>query len=261
MSNTVRKVAIASLLMPATLLASCAPSTDDSSGSDTDQLTVMAAASFTPMNDELKKLVDEKDIADSTTIVNGGSSSLIQQLADGAEADLLITADWTSMQKAIDQGLVSDPKAIADNRMVMVVPKGNPADVKEVNASLNNSKLVLCDKQVPCGARSEEIQQSLGLELQPVSLENSVSDVLGKVVSGQADSGWVYSTDAKSAGDDVEIIDIPNAEKFTNTLYIATVNKSDETDDATKVEDLLTDPSMSQVWQRYGFAPPTDNRR
>ena len=72
---------------------------------------------------------------------------------------------------------------------------------------LDGKKLVVCAEEVPCGSATAQLEEVNNIELAPVSEEQSVTDVLGKVTSGEADAGLVYTTDAKSAGDAVEVGD------------------------------------------------------
>ncbi|KAB3523639.1 molybdate ABC transporter substrate-binding protein [Corynebacterium sp. zg254] len=234
-------------------LSACAPSTTGSQqAEDPDTLTVFGAASTRVVNEDLQKEWDHP-----LTIVNGGSSGLLQQLADGAQADVLITADKTTMDAAVQQGLVRDPVAVATNTMVMVVPKGNPAGITDVDEALSSHRLVLCAPQVPCGRTSQAIQEDLGLHLTAASLEQSVSDVLGKVTSGQAHAGWVYSTDAAAASDSVTSIPIPRAEQRANTLYAAVTTHSTATREqrAAELVTYLSSNSARSLWSSHGFHP------
>ncbi|CAB0546982.1 molybdate ABC transporter substrate-binding protein [Corynebacterium diphtheriae] len=115
--------------------------------------------------------------------------------------------------------------------------------------------MVLCDVQVPCGTISKKLQDANGVEIKAASLESSVSDVLGKVVSGEADAGWVYRTDAAAAGNKVEVINIPHAQEFENSLYAAVSTHSTSPDEAQKLLDLIVSPKMAQVWKDHGFSP------
>ena len=118
--------------------------------------------------------------------------------------------------------------------------------------------VVLCDEQVPCGNVSKSIQDDLGIDIEAVSLEQSVSDVLGKVTSGEADAGWVYRTDAQAAGDDVEVIEIPKAEDHVNSLYAAVTTNSENPEAARELIELLTAKEFAETWEKYGFTPVSE---
>ena len=105
----------------------------ETSGSKADTLNVLAASSTRVLNDDLQKAADDADLDTELSFVNAGSSTLVQQLSDGAPGDLLITANQKTMDDAVERGTVSDPRVLATNEMVMVVPKGNPAGIKSVS--------------------------------------------------------------------------------------------------------------------------------
>ena len=221
------------------------PSTEEAAP----QVIVMGAASTRVLNSDLT------DIADADLLfVNAGSSTLVQQLADGAPGDVLLTADQATMDQAVAQGLVTDPQVVATNSMVMVVPAGNPADVGSSD-DLADADVVLCDPQVPCGTVSEALIDEQDIDVTPVSLEHSVSDVLGKVVSGEADAGWVYRTDAQAAGNRVEVIDLPGAEAHPNSIVAAVTGSSTDPAAASAFVSLLRSPEAADVWRDHGFTP------
>lgn len=229
------------------LLVSCSPATEHP---DTAGLTVLAAASTRVVNDEVTALSDHP-----LEFVNAGSTTLVQQLAEGAPGDVLVTADEPSMDRAVAAGVVSDPVEVATNSMVMVVPTGNPAGITGVDESLDGANVVLCDPQVPCGTVTEQIMAAEGLEIAAASREHSVSDTLGKVISGEADAGWVYRTDAQAAGDTVEVFDIPGAHTVPNTLFAAVSLESHHPEQARELLALLTGEEMAEVWTDHGFNP------
>ena len=159
------------------------------------------------------------------------------------------------MKKAVEAGNAKDPKVVATNSMVMVIPADNPAGITGVDDTLKNANVVLCDSQVPCGDISQTLMKENNIELNPVSLEQSVSDVLGKVTSGEADAGWVYRTDAAAAGDAVKVIEIPHANKHPNDLVAAVTTTSGHQAEATQLLDLLASKEMAAVWEKHGFTP------
>lgn len=246
------------LLSLAAALVACTDSSDEASTSEAlenrVELNLLAASSTRVFNDDLKKQAAELEPPVGLFINNAGSSTLVQQLVDGAPGDVLITADEKNMNDAKEAGVVNDPVQLASNVMVMVVPSGNPGNINSLEDITDESTFVLCDPQVPCGTVSESIIESKGLDIIADSLEHQVADVLGKVTSGEADAGWVYATDAAAAGDTVEVIEIEGAEEFTNGIFGAVVSESENPESAQQLLDLVAD-DFDKVWKEYGFTP------
>lgn len=239
----------------ATALTACSDSADSAEApAEKVELNLLAASSTRVFNEELEAQAAELDPSVSLLINNAGSSTLVQQLVDGAPGDVLITADKKNMTDAQDTGVVNDPVQLASNVMVMVVPAGIPAGLESVEDITEDTTFVLCDPQVPCGTVSESIIEAKGLDVTADSLEHQVADVLGKVTSGEADAGWVYATDAAAAGDAVEVIEIEGAEEFTNSIFGAVVAESENPESAQQLLDLLAD-DFDSVWTDYAFTP------
>lgn len=251
-----KKRAAALLAALAFALAACAPPTSTTSAQDADAATlnVLAASSTRVINDELTQRAGQLAPPVNLSFENGGSSDLVSKLREGAPADLLLTASKKTMDKAVQDGTVAAPEVLATNVMVMVVPKGNPAGIQSVEDLARSHHFVLCDPHVPCGDISSQIIDDTRLEVHPSSQERQVADVLGKVASGEADAGWVYSTDAAAAGDDVEVIDIPGAEKFSNQILGAVAKETSHPDQARAVLDILSG-DFASTWRERGFTP------
>ena len=149
------------------------------------KVTVFAAASLTAAFQDVAKLDPNLDI----TFNFDGSPTLVDQIKGGAPADVLATADEANMKKATEADIVKpDLTYFATNSGVLIVPKGNPAKVTGIDASLDGTKLVVCAPAVPCGATALKIAEAAGVTLKPVSEEQKVTDVRGKVSSGEADA-------------------------------------------------------------------------
>ncbi len=218
----------------------------------TTALQIHAASSTRVINGDLLTAAAKLDPALQINVTNAGSSTLVQGLADGAPADILITASSASMNQALSQGTVTQPVTLARNHMVMVVPKNNPAQIHSIADISPSDVFVACDLQVPCGEVTHRIMERNGAKIQADSLEHQVADVLGKVASGQADAGWVYSTDAVAAGDKVEIIDLPHAQEFPNEIVGAVTADAPNAEAATHILDLLHTDFGTQ-WKKHGF--------
>ena len=158
------------------------------------------------------------------------------------------------MDKLTDAGLEAEtPVDFTTNTLRIAVPAGNPAGVTDLASLTGDLNLVVCAPEVPCGAATTTVEEAAGLEFQPVSEEQSVTDVLNKVTSGEADAGLVYVTDVEKAGDAVEGIDFPEAQEAVNTYPITTVDGSANPELGQEFVDLVTGEEGQEILAGYGF--------
>lgn len=245
--KTLTRVAAAIMIA---LAVACSPQADPSGSAQkstaTESLVVFAAAS-------LSKILPE--VAPGETYSFDGSSALVDQLAGGARADVFASADKRNMDRAVSEGLIEgDPVMFATNHLVLITPKGNPASVTGLDGSLANAKLVICSPEVPCGAATARLAKDAGVTLKPVSEESKVTDVLGKVASGEADAGFVYATDAAGSGK-VDTIEVPGAKDDPNTYWVGVVKNAANPEGAKKFVSNLAGPWQEKL-QAAGFGPP-----
>jgi molybdate transport system substrate-binding protein len=220
------------------------------------QLTVFAAASLVDVAEQVSAAVEAEHPGVIVNLSLAGSSDLVSQVVSGAPADVLVTADETTMARAVEADAVEEPVVVALNHPVLVVPAGNPAQVTGLDGSLDGAVLVACAPQVPCGTAATELAGHAGTTLHPASEELSVTDVLGKVTSGQADAGIVYATDARRAGDAVELVPVLGAEEVTNRYPAAVVAGTDAPEAARAWLAVLTGEAGRQVLADAGFGLP-----
>lgn len=222
------------------------------------ELTVFAAASLHEVFDELAEDFKAEHPDVSITFNYGGSSGLVTQMQDGAPVDVLATANERTMTTAVESDLMGDPNQIfATNTLTIVTEAGNPKNITGL-ADLNRDdvQLVVCAEQVPCGSATVKLEEAAGVDLQPVSEENAVTDVLGKVTSGQADAGLVYITDAVGAGDQVAIVDVPEAQDIINRYPIGVTKTSANAALAQAFVDFVLSDHGQQKLQAAGFGAP-----
>ncbi|MER3390639.1 MAG: molybdate ABC transporter substrate-binding protein [Microcella sp.] len=187
-------------------------------------LTIFAAASLTETFGELEARLEARHPQLDVVVVLAGSATLVQQLIAGAPADVLASADETTMQLAVDAGAVEAPNAFARNPLALAVPAGNPGRVDGLD-DLERADLVvaLCASEVPCGRAADALLADLGVAASVDTRESDVRAVLTKVQLGEVDVGIVYGTDVRVAGEDVETIDVDavSAQRFAPTYHIA----------------------------------------
>ena len=246
-----KRTALAAVLL--TFAAGCAAPQSDSTS-----ITVFAAAS---LRDTFARLGTQFETGNPGVTVEfsfAGSSDLVAQLTQGAAADVFASADTRSMDRAAEAGLLAGaPVLFAANTLTIVVTPGNPKEIRSFgDLTKPGVTVVLCAPQVPCGSATQRVQQVADVDVTPVSEESSVTDVLNKVTSGQADAGVVYVTDAKGAGDDVTVVPLAEAAEVVNTYPIAVLEQSENPSLAEGFVDLVTGEAGRRVLGDAGFARP-----
>lgn len=159
-----------------------------------------------------------------------GSDTLAAQIEQGAPADVFAAASPKYTQALYRRGLVEKPVAFASNRLVLIVPKGNPAGLQTVfDLARRPAKLVVAAESVPVGAYTRKALARLGLTrvlAKAVSQEPDVKSVVGKVALGQADAGFVYVTDVRPVAAQVKAIALPARAQPVVRYEIAVVDSS-----------------------------------
>jgi molybdate transport system substrate-binding protein len=242
------------------LLAAAGGCGGDSSGGGGDTtLTVYAAASLTSTFEQIGTEFEKEHDGVKVEFSFAGSSDLVAQIQQGAPADVFASADTANMDKlASPDDLIGDgPEDFASNTLEIAVPPDNPAGITSLqDLTKDGVNLVVCAPEVPCGSATQKVADAAGLTFEPVSEEQSVTDVLNKVTTGEADAGLVYVTDVKAAGDAVKGITFPESADAVNTYPIATVADSDNADLATEFMDLVLGEVGQAVLADAGFGQP-----
>ncbi|OLO81628.1 molybdate ABC transporter substrate-binding protein [Actinomyces naeslundii] len=267
-----RRAAIAAVsMLSAVSLAACGGSASNSStgaasgaasasasggaGKATGKVTVLAAASLQGAFEEIEKTVEKDNPGLDVTFDFQGSQDLVSSLAGGNSADVLATANNSTMKTAAEQKLVGDQTEFATNVLTLIVPKGNPKKITGLDSSLDGANLVICAPEVPCGEATQKLSSALGVTLNPASEEQKVTDVRGKVESGEADAGIVYTTDAAAAKDKADKIDIPDG-GVVNHYPIAQTASPENAAGAKVFIDAVTGKTGQEVLAKYGFGKP-----
>lgn len=240
------------LLLPLAL-AGCG-SDDAPAADDPVEITVFAAASLKDTFTEIGQEFEADNPGTTVSFSFAGSSDLVTQITEGAPADVFASADTKNMDKAADD-VAGTPVDFATNVLEIATPPDNPAGIENLQ-DLTSAQVVVCAPEVPCGAATEQVEKNAGIDIKPVSEEQSVTDVLNKVISGEADAGLVYVTDVTAAGDDVKGIEFPESADVVNTYPIAALENSDHLDVAQAFADFVAGPKGQAILQAAGFGAP-----
>jgi len=202
-------VVIAALVLPASV-------------SGATQITVFAAASLTDVFPRIDK-AERYSFA--------GSDQLALQIRQGAPADVFASASPKYTELAYRDGLVAKPVVFATNKLILLVPKSNPAHITSVyDARRAGVKVVIGDKTVPIGTYTRQILDALGITndvmANVVSQETDVKGIVSKVALGEADAGFVYRTDARPVASRTRAIALPDWAQPPIRYEVAVVKSS-----------------------------------
>jgi len=188
-----------------------------------------------------------------------GSNALETQIRNGAPADVFASAAPLNTQRLYRAGIVDKPVTFTSNRLVLIVPRSNPADLHSVyDLRRKPVKLVVAGSAVPVGGYTRTVLRKMGLTSvlsKVVSQESDVKAVTGKVALGQADAGFVYGTDARPVSSQVSVIRIPAWAQPRVRYEIAVVSRSSNKAAARAWIKRLLSPIGQKALRRAGFLP------
>lgn len=224
-------------------------------------LTISAAASVKDAMEEVKTAYSKEKSNVTITYNFGGSGSLQQQIEQGAEVDVFISAATKQMDALKDKGLIMEDtsKNFLENKVVLVVPRDSHAVTDFNDLSTDKVKKIGLGepKSVPVGQYTEEVLTKLKI-LDSIKAKvvygKDVKEVLTWVETGNADAGIVYETDAKIS-DKVKVVAKAPEGSHKPVYYPAAVIKaSKNSDDAKAFINYLFSSKAKPVFEKYGFA-------
>lgn len=240
-------VALVAAMSMGVVFAACGG--DDAS--DAEPITVAAARS-------LQQVFPAIDPAPTYNFA--GSNQLAEQIRQGAPADVFAAANARYPDELHADGLVDAPVVFASNRLVLIVPKDNPAGIEKVaDVARPGVKLVVAGEAVPAGSYARTVLERLNLNAaldNVVSNESDVAGVVGKVSQGDGQAGFVYVTDVETVKDRVQVIEIPDAAQPKQDYKMAVVSASSNKEAAQAFVDRVTGPDGRKELEAAGFQLP-----
>ncbi len=220
-------------------------------------LTVFAAASLTDVFSGLGEQLEADSPGLDVRFTFAASSALTAQVTQGAPADVFASANEPQMAAVTDAGLAGDPEVFAANVLQVAVPPGNPAGVIGLaDLAREDLTVAVCAPQVPCGAAAADVLAAAGVTAVPDTLEEDVRAALTKVELGEVDAALVYTTDIAAAGEGVEGIDVPEAERAVNRYPIAVLREAPNPQAAAAFVELVRSEEGQQALADAGFRIP-----
>jgi molybdate transport system substrate-binding protein len=187
-----------------------------------------------------------------------GSDQLAAQIQFGAQADVYAAASPKYPELLFQKGLVEKPIPFATNTLVLIVPRSNPARIHSVtDLTRPGVRVVIGDPSVPVGSYTLTVLKNLGISdavlENVVSREQDVKGVVGKIVTGEADAGFVYVTDVRPVRGKVLAIAIRESAQPHVVYEVAVVKKSEHLRAAHRFVTALIRPHAQKLLVASGF--------
>jgi molybdate transport system substrate-binding protein len=217
-------------------------------------VTVFAAASLT---EPFTRIADDFETANpgTTVVLNfAGSSTLAQQINEGAPVDVFAAADPLPMQQIADAGVNGvDPIPFVHNTLVIAVSAGNPLGIAgPADLTRSGITVAVCAEQVPCGRAAVAALAAAGVELVPATFERDVLAALAKLELGEVDAALVYRTDVQ-ATPDLDAVEFPEADRAVNEYPISVLDDAPNPATAAAFVDHVRSDAGLAVLTEAGF--------
>lgn len=259
-------------------LTACGPKTEpteSSSGEEPVEVIVFAAASMEASLDQIAELYKAENPNVSLTFNYDSSGTLRDQIKDGAECNLFISAgqkqmnaldinDTTGKNEDKNDYVEADSRInLVENKVVLAVPESNPSNINTFADLAGDQFSLLCigNSDVPVGSYSLEILDSLGISIEKleqdsrVTYATNVTEVATQVKESVVDCGIIYATDAATHG--LTVVDQATEEMCSRVVYPAAVIKGGTERASQEAQAFLdylhTDAEAVAVLEDVGF--------
>jgi molybdate transport system substrate-binding protein len=224
---------------------------------DQEPVLVFAAASLTDAFEEIAKAFEAASPEYDVQPNFAGSSSLREQILEGAPADVFASANASNMDQVVGAGEASSPVTLATNLLQIAVPAGNPGGVTGLADFARSELLIgLCAEGVPCGDFARQALANAGIAAAVDTNEPDVRALLVKIEAGELDAGIVYVTDVLASGDRVEGVVIPADANVVASYPIAALTNAPNPDGADAFVTFAISDEARAILARYGFSTP-----
>jgi molybdate transport system substrate-binding protein len=190
---------------------------------------------------------------------------LIRQLAGGAPADILLTADPAWMEEAVRQGLVQPQTRLVlmANDLVLAASAGTQiagtiTPAFALDALLGDGRLAMCDPDHdPAGRYAKQSLQALGFwekVERHIAIAESAPAAVVLVDKGEARAAVCFKTDLRGDEHVVAVGTFP-AGSHAPIVYPVALARETHSAQASTALEFLRSPSAIRIFYSFGYMP------
>jgi len=239
-------------------------------GSSSEELVVFCAASLTGAFGEMGQIYEDENGVD--VMLNfDGTQAIRTQVEQGAIADVFISANKKHMDALMAEGFMDNDTVsiFTENRMVVIVPADNPADIQSLSDLAEPGVMIITGvKDAPFGSYTLQVLDKLANDStygpkyreavmsNVISQETSVSHLVSKIALGEADAGFAYQSDiSPELSEQVSKVEIPDQYSVVAEYPLGRLKESENPDQAARFIEFVRSTEGRAVLEKYGFQP------
>ena len=250
------------LAVCAAVAVGCGDDDNGDGGGDSGSPTRLVVSAASSMTEALEQCGPEFGKAENADVKMSfaGSDELAAQIRQGAKVDVYAAANTRLPDELHTDGLLETPVEFATNDFVLTVPKDSEIDSVE-DLTKEGTTVVIGSESVPIGSYTRETLAKLPPDQAKAILANvrsnepDVKGIVGKLIQGAADAGFVYVTDVNATNGELTAIKLPAELEPQVTYGAGVVSKSEQQDLGQKFVDGLTAGACADALKQAGFGP------
>jgi molybdate transport system substrate-binding protein len=191
-----------------------------------------------------------------------GSDELAAQIGQGVKPDVFAAANTSLPERLHEQGLVGEPVPFATNQLVLAVPMRSDRVYGLADLAKPGTTIAIGSPAVPVGAYTRDVLARLGARRAREILTNvrseepDVNGIVGKLIQGAVDAGFVYGSDVQAARGELRGIALPARLRPQVVYEAAVVTGAPHPNRARAFVAGLLRAQAQTALKQAGFGPP-----
>ncbi|ACL15596.1 molybdenum ABC transporter, periplasmic molybdate-binding protein [Methanosphaerula palustris E1-9c] len=235
----------------------------------THDLTVYAAASLTDASKTLGSTFEQSHPDVSVKFNLAGTQVLRSQVENGASADVFLSAGTAHMTALKGEGYINNTSVnnFTVNYLTVALPSNNPGNISTLqDLAIPGKKIVMGTADVPVGTATRTLISKLtndtayGQDYQTkvmsnvISYETEVTGIVSKVMLGEADAGFVYTSSLTGdQASQMKFVKIPDKYNDKTVYQSGVLKNSTQASDAGDFVTFLSSADGQAILKQYGF--------
>lgn len=231
--------------------------------SQNDQKTLLVYCGITmikPMA-EIKEIIEKRENC-HIEITKGGSGNLLKALEQSKVGDLYLPGGESYIEVAYRKGLIADTATVGHNKLVLLVQKGNPLNIKaDIESLINKDYYVIIGNpnSGSVGKSTKKFLKEIGIfeevEENAIRFTTDSKDLSVALINKEADLvvNWYATYTWGNNKDHMEILNIPDLDQTKNKLILSRLTTSKHPEISKKILDYAISPEGQAIFEKHGL--------